>query len=148
MRKYVGAIGLLGVMVLVPSWAQFPDETEKELIRLQNDWAATRVKGEVAFLETLYAKEFRITTAGGSIVERDDDIALFASRAIKPEYIRDEEMKVSVYGDAAVVTGIENLKGTYKGVFGEMALRFTNVFVRRDGRWQLVAHQSTLVPKK
>jgi hypothetical protein len=29
-----------------------------------------------------------------------------------------------------------------------MALRFLNVFVRREGRWQWVVHQSTPVPKK
>jgi ketosteroid isomerase-like protein len=57
-------------------------------------------------------------------------------------------MKISVYGDSAVLTGVEHLKGTYKGVFGEGAIRFTNVFVRRDGRWQLVAHQGTWVQKK
>jgi hypothetical protein len=35
--------------------------------------------------------------------------------------------------------------GTYKGRAGEMALRFTNTLVRRDARWQLVAHRSTRV---
>lgn len=146
--KYVAAIGLLGLMVLVPSCAQSLGETEKELIRLQNEWATARIKGDVAFLENLYAKEFRITAMNGAVVERDADIAAFASREMKPEYIRDEDMKVSVYGDAAVVTGIENLKGTYKGRPGEAALRFTNVFVRRDGRWQLVAAQFTQTPKR
>jgi ketosteroid isomerase-like protein len=52
-------------------------------------------------------------------------------------------MDVSAYGDTAIVTGVENLKGVAGGVPGEMALRFTNVFVRRDGRWQLVLHHST-----
>lgn len=41
-----------------------------------------------------------------------------------------------------------NIRGIYKGAFGEFALRFTNVFVRRAGRWQLVTHQSTEVRKK
>jgi ketosteroid isomerase-like protein len=54
-------------------------------------------------------------------------------------------MRVSVYGDTAVVTGLEKMKGTYKGAFGQFTVCFTNVFVRRDGRWQLVAHQSTEV---
>jgi ketosteroid isomerase-like protein len=146
--KLVAAIGLLGLTILMPGWAQSTGEIEQELLALQDQWASARVKGDVAFLETFYAKELRINTASGSVVERDADIALFASRAIKPEYIRDGDMNVSVYGDAAVVTGIENLKGTRKGVFGEMSLRFTNVFVRRDGRWQLVAHQSTVISKK
>jgi ketosteroid isomerase-like protein len=60
----------------------------------------------------------------------------------------DLDMQVSTYGSTAVVTGVENLKGTYKGRSGEMALRFTNVLVWRDGRWQLVSHQSTRVQSK
>ena len=64
---------------------------------------------------------------------------------MKPEYIRHVDMECTRYGESAVMTGIENLKGTYKGRPGEMALRFSNTLVRRDGRWQLVAHQSTRV---
>lgn len=32
--------------------------------------------------------------------------------------------------------------------YGEMSLRFTNVMVHRDGRWQLFSHQSTRVPTR
>src|SRR5688500_2554331 len=67
------------------------------------------------------------------------------SEVVKPEYSRHVDMKVTRYGETAVVTGVENLKGTYKGRAGEMGLRFINVMVLRDGRWQLVAHQSTRV---
>jgi len=91
----------------------------------------------------------------GSVMERKDDIAMFDRirrgdpNAIKPEYIHDVDMKVSPYGDAVAVTGVENLKGKYPGgMYGEMALRFTNIFVRRDGRWQLVLHHSTAVKAK
>jgi Ketosteroid isomerase homolog len=87
-------------------------------------------------------------------VERNDDIALFDRagkndlEVVKPEYIHDVDLKVTPYGDTAVVTGVENLKGTYKGRPGEMSLRFTNVLVWRDNRWQLVSHQSTRVQVK
>ena len=90
----------------------------------------------------------------GSVVARKDDIAMFDrihhgdQDTIKPSYIKDVDMKVSAYCDTGVVTGVENLKGTYKGQYGEMALRFTNVFVRRDGRWQLVLSQSTPLQMK
>lgn len=127
------------------------DDTEKVLLALHEQWAAARVNGDVAFLEQFYGKELRLQPADGSIVQRSDDIELF-NRAgksdlevVKPEYIRHLDMKVTRYGETAVVTGVESLKGTYKGRAGEMALRFTNTLVRRDGRWQLVAHQSTPV---
>jgi ketosteroid isomerase-like protein len=127
------------------------DDTETVLLTLHQQWAAARVDGDVAFLERFYGQELRLQPADGSIVQRNDDIELF-NRAgksdpevVKPEYIRHVDMRVARYGETAVVTGIENLKGTYKGRPGEMALRFTNTLVRRDGRWQLVAHQSTRV---
>jgi uncharacterized protein (TIGR02246 family) len=121
---------------------------EQELIELQHRWAAARVKGDTAFLERLYAKEFRIVTIDGSFSDCDADIALFSSGLLKPEYIRDEDMEVSIYGDVAIVTGRELMGGTYKGERGELAVRFTSVYVRRDGRWQIVAGHATQLPKR
>lgn len=146
--KHVAAIGLLELMILASSWAQSSGETEKALLKIQDEWATARVKRDVPYLERLYAKEFRVQSMNGSVVERDDDIANFASGALKPEYVKDEDMKASVYGDTAIVTGIEKMGGTYKGNRGDFVVRFINVYVRRDGRWQLVAHQSTPIQKK
>ena len=126
------------------------DVVEQELIDLHDRWARARIDGDAAFLEQFYAREFRISSMNGQVVERDVDIGLFAARprVLKPDYIVDEDMRVCVLGEgAAFVTGIENLKGSYRGQYAEMALRFTNVFVRRDGRWQMVTHHSTPVRK-
>ena len=127
------------------------DDSQGELLALHEQWAAARVDGDVAFLERFYGQELRLQQADGSIVQRNDDIELFNragksdSEVVKPEYIRHVDMRVTRYGTTAVVTGVEQLKGTYKGRPGEMALRFTNTLVRRDGRWQLIAHQSTRI---
>lgn len=126
------------------------DVVEKDLIDLHDRWAKARIDGDAAFLETFYAWEFRITNMHGHVIERDADIALFAARprVLKPDSIVDEDMRVSVFGEgAALVTGVENLKGRYKGEYAELALRFTNVFACREGRWQMVTHHSTPVRK-
>lgn len=143
------AIGLSGMMMTpMASLAQATGAPEKELLKIQNEWAAARVERNVPYLERLYAKEFRVQNMNGSITPREADIAAFATGDLKPNYVRNEDMAVSVYGDAALVTGIENVGGTYKGHYGEFSFRFANVFVRRDGRWQLVLHQSTPIQKK
>ena len=144
LSKYFAAAVCFGLVAMLSVWAQKPSaEVEAELIKIQNDWATARIKRDVPFLEKLYAKEFNIIALDGNLVTREADIANFASGDLKPEIVRDEEMKVSVYGDTAIVTGIEHLKGTYKNIPGEFTLRFTNVYVRRDNRWQMVRHQST-----
>jgi len=58
------------------------------------------------------------------------------------------DMKVHVYGDTAIVTGLNTTKGTFKGKDTSGAYRFTDVFVKRDGRWQVVATRASLVAKK
>jgi ketosteroid isomerase-like protein len=157
--KSIFTLGLLGLLFLLPGCGRLSGhadaaQTEKELRALQDEWALARIKGDVDFLERFYAQELRLQVMDGSVVERKDDIAMFDRTrrgdrdTIKPEFIQDVDMKVSTYWDTAVVTGVENLKGTYKGKLGEMALRFTNVFVRRDGRWQLALHHSTPVQAK
>jgi ketosteroid isomerase-like protein len=116
---------------------------EAELTALMNQWAQARVDADIAFLECFYGAELRLNQMNGGVASRAEDIAAFANGMIKPEYVRDTELSVNVYGDAAIVTGHESVKGVAFGVPGEMSMRVTNVLVRRDGRWQLVHHQST-----
>lgn len=124
--------------------AQKPSaKVEKELIKIQNDWAEARVRRDVAFLEKLYAAEFHITNIGGNVVERAADIVNFTSGDLKPEIVKNEEMKVALYGKTAIVTGIEYVKGTYKNFPGEFWMRFTNIYIHRSGGWQMVSHHST-----
>ncbi|GGE96667.1 nuclear transport factor 2 family protein [Sphingomonas prati] len=49
----------------------------------------------------------------------------------------------SAHGNTAVVTGVDHRGGTAFGGYGEMYLRFTDVLVKTDGRWQLVVQQTT-----
>lgn len=120
-------------------------EVEDDLRRLSEQWAAARVARDAKFLESFYAPELLLYGADGNRIPRDVDIALFANNEIRPEYIRLEDLQVMVFGNTATVAGIEHLKGTYKGNPGKMALRFLDVLVKRDGRWQLVARQSTKI---
>jgi len=138
--------------IVQPTVAQSPGDAKENLITIQKQWADARVKPDIAYLERLYAKEFRVHTMDGAVTSRADDIAMFKEGRIKPDFVRDEDMNVSVYGEVGIVTGVENVGGTYpagplKGQKAELSLRFTNVFVHRDGRWQLVLSQSTQIPK-
>jgi hypothetical protein len=62
--------------------------------------------------------------------------------------ITDDQIKVNIYGHAAMVTGVEHVEGTYKGHPGKFDLRFANFYVYRDGRWQMVRAQGTTINSK
>jgi len=147
--RLTGLAGLLVVAGIVkPVWATSQKSIEAEITQLEDDWRTARIKGDTAFLETFYAKDLVIQGMNGSALPRDQDIALFATGQIKPDFIDHGPLRIQVLGDTAVVTGVDHLGGTYKGHSGEMNLRFTDVFFRRDGRWQLVATQATRVEDK
>jgi len=57
------------------------------------------------------------------------------------------DMNARVEGNTAVVTGINHVKGRDdKGVAFDRRVRFTDVFLKKDGRWQVIATQGTLIP--
>jgi ketosteroid isomerase-like protein len=59
-----------------------------------------------------------------------------------------EDLRVRVYGDSAVVTGLTRTKGKFMGQEFSTQERATDVFVKRDGRWRCVLTHLTRLPKK
>jgi len=61
--------------------------------------------------------------------------------------LRGEELKVNVYGDTAVLTGVQVAEARPpEGEKEESAVAFTDVFVRRDGRWLMVLAYGVELP--
>ena len=117
-------------------------------VQLQSQWAEARKHADIAFLEKFYAKEFTVGNRNGSESSREQYLGMFSSGDMKPVVITDDEVKVYRYGDTALVTGTEHLEGSYKGHPGRVDLRFANVYVHRDGRWQMVRHQATEIRRR
>ena len=126
-----------------PAHAQAPKANEGTFLKLQHDWAEARKNADMEFLESFYATEFTVGVMDGGESSRASDLLMFSSGDLKPSSIVDEQMKVHVYDNAALVTGVEHLAGTYKGHGGKFDLRFANMFIYRNGRWQIVRHQAT-----
>lgn len=127
----------------IPASAQTSDSVRQEVTKVEDAWRKARIAGDTAFLEQFYAKEGRIQGMDGKVQSRAADIALFASGKIKPKFIDHGPLEIATYGNTAVVTGVDHLGGTAFGRYGEMYLRFTDVLVKRDRRWQLVVQQAT-----
>jgi hypothetical protein len=67
----------LGV-ITEPSYSRAGDADKQTFIKLQHDWAEARKKGDVAFLESFYAKEFTVGTMNGSESSRAQDLEMFS----------------------------------------------------------------------
>jgi ketosteroid isomerase-like protein len=147
--KYIRVVVVVGMLVALSQvWAQTPSAVEQDLLKLESNWGDALLKNDTAALERIYADEYLFTDSEGVTWNKSQDLANTKSGASKITSFKLEDMKVHVYGEAAVVTGKTILKGTFQGKDISGQHRFTDVFVKRAGRWQCVATQSTLISKK
>lgn len=143
MHKHLLLAGALLLCSHQSAMARSPETDRRDIVQAEDAWRKARIAGDVDFLERFYAKEGRVQGMTGEVLSRADDIAIFKTGKIKPKFIDHGPLDAAIYGDTAVVTGVDHLAGTAFGHYGEMYLRFTDVLVRRDGRWQLVVQQTT-----
>jgi ketosteroid isomerase-like protein len=143
-RLLIGAF----LLFVIPSMrVQGQTAAERELLKLENDWSTAWQKKDGAFLQRFYADEYLFTDSDGITWNKADDIKNVTSPSSRPESFQLTGMNVHIYGDTAVVTGQNAIAGFFDGEDISGIYRFTDVFVRRSGRWQIVATQSTLVTK-
>jgi ketosteroid isomerase-like protein len=128
--------------------AQAQSPVEKEILKLENDWSTGWQKKDAAFLQKLWADEYINTDQDGATYTKAQDLANVSSPGTSVTSFALADMRVHVYGETAVVTGVNTIKATQNGKDISGAYRFTDVFVKRDGRWQVVATQGSLVAKK
>jgi len=120
---------------------------EQLLMRMERNWGEAIVQRNIGKIREIVAPDVLLTTPDGTVQSLGDDLAELQSGAFSAELYDSFDMKVKLYGDCAVVTGRTKLKGKYKGEEVQDQFRWTDTFVRRKGRWQIVASQATSVAK-
>lgn len=104
------------------------------------------LKADTVALSRLVAEEFVEVSRLGQIRTRADNLKDIASGDLRLTTVRYDSLAVRIYGDVAVLRGIADNTGTFRGFPFSGKIRYTRVFVRRDGRWQAVAMQQTSMP--
>lgn len=95
----------------------------------------------------LLDEDFVITFEDGSVYSKTGYLSYSASSSTHVALAELPEMKIRVHGDTAIVTGIYHEKGVDAQRNYDYRDRFTDVWMRKAGKWRLVAaHYS--VPSK
>jgi ketosteroid isomerase-like protein len=101
-------------------------------------------RGEVSVIEKLTSDDFTFVTPRGFLVTKQEMLKGLANGAFNYEYRQIYDVKIRVYGDAAVVTGLS--VHTVQGRNGKDCsdtYRYTRVYIREKGHWVSVAWQTT-----
>jgi len=117
-------------------------KAEQELVQIERDWCTAVLKNDPTLLGKILADDYSATGVRGIATKAATLSAMKGTETVVTTCV-DDNIKVRVYGDAAVVTGHGRRAGTNKGVRFEREHFYTDTFIRRNGQWQCVATQST-----
>ena len=120
--------------------------TEQQLIQLERDWCTAQLKKDTALLARIVADDYTGVTSRSIVETKVDALSSLNDKTSTITACVDSNVKVRLYGDAAVVTGLATRSGTFKGApFKDRQFLWMDIFIRKDGRWQCVASQSTVI---
>ena len=127
--------------------AEEAEKIAEVITKLDQQWAKASITKDTAFLKSIWADDLRFTQPDGKVFDKEAALAdakgdtdTFTSSVIAP-------YKVRVYGkNFAVTDGEHHVAGKDKeGKPFSRKFRFTNVWVRKNGKWQVVrGHASQL----
>jgi hypothetical protein len=119
--------------------------TPAEIIRLVRWRFEADFKADRVALDSLLADDLTYGRTSGVRHTKAEVLALVgAGGPYQLDYSTPDSLVARIYGETAVVTGLLKVKLTAQPA--AYTLRFTDVWVRRGGRWQLSAFQATRLP--
>ena len=111
----------------------------KELTRLESVWNEAHLRGDASALDKLWAEDLFVTVPDMPVMNKEESLAIWKSGKMKFDIYKTSDLRIRVYGDSAVVTGqLVHIRDANNKEF-EDDWRFTKVYVRRQGRWVVVA---------
>jgi len=115
---------------------------EKALYQLERDWGAASIKKDTAVIDKFLARDF-VSNYDGRTLNKAQLLAQIKSSPAKIESAENSDMVAMVFGDTAIVLGVYTEKSTTNGKDTSMKGRYTEVYAKRDGRWQCVTQYTT-----
>lgn len=118
-----------------------------EIAKVEEEWHDALAKRDADLLDRILADEFIAVGVNGNSQNKTETIASLKKSEAVYEYFTPYDLDVREYGNTVVVIGRSKSKGHHPGGNQFMSeYRWTDVFVKRDGRWQCVAAQIVPVP--
>ena len=150
--KHPHLIILLALAVPSLGFAKDTDasgDVEQAVIKIEQELVDALLKGDTSAGERYMADKFVFVAPDGEVQRKSDFISDVKGGKLKMESSKNSDVKVvAADADMAVVTYKSVDKGTYDGrdISGEY--RWMDVFMKRNGNWQIVASQGTEIVKR
>ena len=119
---------------------------EQEVRRLDRAHADAVLRGDLAAMDKLWTKDFIVNNPFNEVDKAD---RIRNGAVTYSSFVREPEA-VTVHGDTVIVMGRETVvpKGDSPEAGKTINRRYTNIWMKRDGRWRLVARHASVICQK
>ena len=119
---------------------------DEQAVRQIEDQVATALDhNDADALDRLWASDYMFVNPSGTVFTKAERLASLRSGDLKYQsYSRDEE-NIRIFGSTAVVIYRSTISGQKAGKDISSRRRVTTVLLKRDGRWQVVSQQTTVI---
>jgi ketosteroid isomerase-like protein len=135
---------LLACLIVCLSVPVLPQQTSPEaakILALEQQWTDAYRQRNIKLLTSMLAEDFIITVEDGSVFGKMGYLAHTADTGTQVDLAEESDLRVHMHGNMAVVTGAYHEVGTSKGKRYEYRDRLTDVWMKNNGQWQLIASQ-------
>lgn len=140
-------LGLL--VVFLPLFAIAQQNTESSdksmILALESAWNQAEIHHDANAAASLMADTFISVDHHGALQNKAQYLAGIKDTSFNPQEISNSETTVYVYGDTAIVSSVYRTKGTDSGKTFVHRGRFTDTWIKRNGKWQCIANHETLI---
>ena len=139
---------LVSIVTVLAAFAQSDEEKdEREIIRLEHELEDAYAHNDTDALKRLLPKDYVVVSRNGEVFTKGSHIAAYESKDYQNILNDFDKLRVRLYGDTAILTGIAHTKFNYKNeqIF-DIRFHYMRVYIRRNGRWQPVTLQSGSEP--
>ncbi len=116
-------------------------DAEKELRQLEASLVAAIQRKDTDKLNLIWADEYLGTAPDGRVVSKPELMSAVKTGLIEIESIELDDLKLRLLGDVAVLTGHAEVKASVEKEDYSGSYRGTGIFIKRDGRWQVIGVQ-------
>ena len=117
-----------------------------EILDIEARRTQALLDGDAETLAEITGDDYTHVETGGGVRDKAGFLAILSRPGVRFSRWVIEENQVRVYGDTAVVTGrYFNCVTTDAGEQPPKHARHIRIYVRRNGRWENVAHQATAI---
>lgn len=146
------------LLFLVVSLISFSQKTkskklsglEQEVLAVNRQWAEALEHGDLATLDRILSDDLIVTSGSGEVENKTKEMEENKLDSVTKYYFfKTEDIRIRVYGNTAVLTGLCSWKIHEDGQDISDKRRYISVFVKEKNQWQIVAQQMTrfLPPK-